>query len=387
MPRLRRFLSELGGAFGDLGTFVPHVIGAIAVAGLAPAGVLFGFGAFLVASGLFYGIPIAVQPMKAISALVLTGDLDAGQIAATGLVLGLVLLVLGLTGTIGRLARFIPQSVSAGLQLGLGLSMVLLGARLMLDSPLLGISALLVLLALSRSSRLPAAPVVVAAALALAGWNGMAGLPAMPLEWTWPASVPLALSDFVAAIERGLVAQLPLTLTNAVILTAALARELFPERSGRATERNLALSTGFANIALAPFGAMPMCHGAGGLQAQYRFGARTGLAPVLFGAMLLSAAFLFADGAVALFAAIPLAAIGALLAVAGADLAFSRRLLDARAECRPAIAAAAIGTLAFDPAVGLVSGWTVEIVRTALRGRGRAPAPAAGDRDTPPERK
>jgi len=62
----RSILQEASGACGDLGTFIPHVIGAITVAGLAPAGVLFGFGLFLVSTGLFYGLPLPVQPMKEI---------------------------------------------------------------------------------------------------------------------------------------------------------------------------------------------------------------------------------------------------------------------------------------------------------------------------------
>jgi xanthine/uracil/vitamin C permease (AzgA family) len=52
-------------------------------------------------------------------------------VAAAGLILGLILLVLGATGWIVRLARAIPQSVSAGLQLGLGLLMGFLGVKLM----------------------------------------------------------------------------------------------------------------------------------------------------------------------------------------------------------------------------------------------------------------
>jgi Molybdate transporter of MFS superfamily len=60
----RGLLAEFGGACGDLGTFIPHVIGAITIAGLAPFGVLFGFGLTLIGSGLFYGIPMAVQPMR-----------------------------------------------------------------------------------------------------------------------------------------------------------------------------------------------------------------------------------------------------------------------------------------------------------------------------------
>src|SRR5437899_32859 len=117
------FIRECSGACGDLGTFIPHVIGAITVAGLAPAGVLFGFAAFLIASGVFYGLPIPVQPMKAVSAVILTDGLRPGEIAAAGMILGIVLVTLGATGAIGRIARLIPQSVSAGLQLGLGLLM------------------------------------------------------------------------------------------------------------------------------------------------------------------------------------------------------------------------------------------------------------------------
>src|ERR1700757_3765813 len=95
---LRTLLQECSGACGDLGTFIPHVIGAMTVAGLAPAGVLFGFGAFLIATGLFYGLPLPVRPMKAVSAVILTDRLRPGEVAAAGMMLGLVLLVLGITG-------------------------------------------------------------------------------------------------------------------------------------------------------------------------------------------------------------------------------------------------------------------------------------------------
>src|SRR6266478_5772556 len=85
------FLQECSGACGDLGTFIPHVIGAITVAGLGAAGVLFGFGVFLVGSGLFYGLPLPVQPMKAVSAVILTNGLRPGEIAAAGILLAAIL--------------------------------------------------------------------------------------------------------------------------------------------------------------------------------------------------------------------------------------------------------------------------------------------------------
>ena len=141
------------------------------VAGLAPAGVLFGFGAFLISTGLFYGLPLPVQPMKAVSAVILTGGLRPGEVAAAGMMIGVILLVLGITGWIGRLARVIPQSVSAGLQLGLGLLMGVLGIKLMLQTPWIGFPALAMLFLLTRIPRCPAAPIVLGAA-AVIGWFG-----------------------------------------------------------------------------------------------------------------------------------------------------------------------------------------------------------------------
>src|SRR5437588_5754258 len=83
-------IQECSGACGDLGTFIPHVIGAITVASLAPAGLLFGFAVFLIGAGLFYGLPLPVQPMKAVSAaVILTDGLRPGEVAAAGMRLGI----------------------------------------------------------------------------------------------------------------------------------------------------------------------------------------------------------------------------------------------------------------------------------------------------------
>jgi len=145
----------------------------------------------------------------------------------------------------------------------------------------------------------------------------------------------------------------------------------FPQWSRRwssPSERNLAISSGLANVLLSPFGAMPMCHGAGGLQAQYRFGARTGHAPILFGSALLILAVGLADDAAAVFAMIPAGAVGALLIMAGTDLAVSRRLFDARPSCWP-VGVTALATLVINPAVGLALDWISELVRATIMRR------------------
>jgi Molybdate transporter of MFS superfamily len=61
-------VGEVSGSLGDLGTFLPHIVGAITIVGMEPTGILTTFGLFYALSGAFYGIPMAVQPMKAASA-------------------------------------------------------------------------------------------------------------------------------------------------------------------------------------------------------------------------------------------------------------------------------------------------------------------------------
>jgi MFS superfamily sulfate permease-like transporter len=363
----RSIVQEASGACGDLGTFIPHVIGAMTVAGLAPAGVLFGFGVFLISTGLFYGLPLPVQPMKAVSAVILTDGLRPGEVAAAGLMLGVVLLVLGITGWIGRIARAIPQSVSAGLQLGLGLLMGVLGVKLMLQTPWIGVCALAALVLLVRIPRCPAAPIVLAASAAV-GWASSGGMTSLQIAFapSLPHLVIPTWTEVWRSLEIAVLPQLSLTLTNAVIVTASLTRELFPATGSIASERNLALSSGLANVLLSPFGAMPMCHGAGGLQAQYRFGARTGLAPIILGVVVLLLAVGFADHAAALFAVIPIGAVGALLILAGTDLAISRRLFDGKPSCWPVIGVTALFTLTINPALGLILGWIAELIRAAI---------------------
>jgi hypothetical protein len=54
---------------------------------------------------------------------------------------------------------------------------------------------------------------------------------------------------------------------------------------------------------------------------------------------------------------------GALLLVAGTDIAMSKRLFDARPACLPAIGIAAAATTLLNPMFGLAAGWAVEAVR------------------------
>jgi hypothetical protein len=128
-PRFAWNMGEVSGSLGDLGTFLPHIVGAITVVKMDPTGILTTFGLFYAFAGAFYGVPMAVQPMKAASAAVLIEPMEPAAIAGAGLVIGAFFLILGLTGVVSRFARALPGSIAAGLQLGLGLSLAALGIR------------------------------------------------------------------------------------------------------------------------------------------------------------------------------------------------------------------------------------------------------------------
>src|SRR4029077_18680152 len=79
--------------------------------------------------------------------------------------------------------------------------------------------------------------------------------------------------------EFAVLPQIPLTLTNAIIVTRVFSRKLFPREVHSVNERNLALTTGLGNLLAAPFGGYLMCHGAGGIAGHFRFGGGDPRAP------------------------------------------------------------------------------------------------------------
>ncbi len=160
--------------------------------------------------------------------------------------------------------------------------------------------------------------------------------------------------------------QLSLTFTNAIVLTALIAGDYFGDRAAHVTPVRLSLSSGLANLLLTPFGALPMCHGAGGLAAHYRFGGRSGTVPLLLGLVLFAFALLPGGLGLTILAAIPVAGLGALLMMAAGELALTKRLFDCKPSCWPVIALTAGVTIWADPFWGLLAGSCGELVRLAV---------------------
>ena len=225
-PAVRRSfawnLDEVSGALGDLGTFLPHIIGAITVVGMNPTGIFVTFGLFYAASGAFYGVPMAVQPMKAASAAILIQPMSPGAVAGAGLVIGAFFLIAGASGLVGRIARALPPTVAAGLQLGLGLSLAGLGIRYVEHQVWLGLFMCALMLALMRIPRMPVALVAVISGAAIGVLTGLSPpIPALDFGLHLPHLVWPNLAQVEDGVIHAVLPQIPLTLTNAIIVTAA----------------------------------------------------------------------------------------------------------------------------------------------------------------------
>lgn len=350
-------IREVGGAFGDLGTFLPHVIAAIVVVGMSPSGVLLGFGLFYLAAGAVFGVPMPVQPMKAASAAVLVEALTPAEVAGAGLVIGAFFLLAGASGFITRLTQKVPASVTAGIQLGLGLALALLGARIMAEQIWLAAVVIAVVVLFLNSQRVPAALVGLAVGMGAAATTGqLAPVSGLAFGLHSPSLALPGWSEMLRGAQLAAIPQIPLTLTNAVIVTAAVTARYFPKEVHRVNERSLSLSTGIANLLVAPFGGYPMCHGAGGMAAHYRFGARTATAPAVIGVTLLGVGLLLGDDATLILTLVPAAVVGSLLLVSGLELAWSAKAGEYRRTDAWVIAVVAAVGIAANLAVAFVVG-------------------------------
>ena len=325
-------LRELSSAFADLGTFLPLVLGLIVVAGVDPVGLLYGFGLFAIATGVVYRRPIPVQPMKAVAAMGIAGLVSYDVLIATGILLGLTLITLSYTNIIGWLKGLFPRTVLLGMRLALAISLV---ASVLdySDFELLPVFILLVGLMAMQLSPLKAFSCLVTLLIGW-WWLGESDLwPEMVVQYALPVYNLPNTDTLLAVLKTTYFPQLALTLTNALILTAVIAHDYFPERSQQLTEKRFARTSGFANLLLAPFGAIPMCHGAGGLSAYYGLGSRTGWSIAIFGMGCLVIAFLFGSQAVNTLRIVPDEVIVTLVLYASWILAEPSKLLKISPFC------------------------------------------------------
>jgi len=376
---LRFDRQEISGSLGDMGTFLPLAVAMVNRCGLNFGHLLFFAGAMNFASGLIFGIPIPVQPMKSIAAVAIAEGLDENTILAAGIGAGIVLLILALTGLIDVIHRYIPRSIVRGIQLAIGLKLLMKGAAMIIgvgnwlaaDSIVTGVLCFLLILATINSRKFPSALVVLFGGIVLLFISNPSIFTKLSLGWELPWLRNFTASDFLTGFWRGTIPQLPLTVLNSIVAVSVLSRDLFPDRALQ--PRKVTLSVALMNLIACPLGGMPMCHGAGGLAAQYRFGARTGGSVVFLGLAKMSLAVLFGGSLMVIMTRFPLSILGVLLVFSGLELAVVCRDQTQKQNFMVMILTAGV-SVAANVAFGFLIGVIVAIILRRLSRPTRAEA-------------
>jgi MFS superfamily sulfate permease-like transporter len=283
----------------------------------------------MIASGSWYRTPFPVQPMKAIGAVATTQAAQTAIITpqavyGAALVTGIIWLVLGLTGATRWVANLVSRPVATGIILGLGLGFMLEGIKLMAVGWLLSAAILTVALLLLSNRRIPAMFVLLVGGAAIAVARDLSLLDALG-DIRFDPRVPsfalagISWSDLALGIVFLALPQLPLTLGNAIIAVTDENNRLFPNRP--VSERSVSISTGLMNLFDSAIGGVPVCHGAGGMAGHVRFGARTGGALIILGAVLIVLGLFFSSSVETIFRVIPSEVLGVILFLTGAQLA------------------------------------------------------------------
>ena len=323
-------IQEMAGAFGDLGTLIPFVVGYITINHMDPAGILVGFGIFKLWAGFYFKTPVPIQPMKAIGTAAITqgGAITPGAIFASGLFTGVVWGFMGLSGAVSWIEKITRRPVVQGIVLGLGLGFVVEGVKMTHGDLLLAAIAGAMTLVLLSYPRLPAmlALLALGAGVALVREPTLlADLARMSFHFRLPTTglSQIAWSDVAAGIMILGLPQLPLTLGNAIISTVEENNTHFPDRP--ITVKEVALDHAALNLVGTALGGIPMCHGAGGMAGHIRFGAKTGGALVILGSLVLFVGLFLADSVATLFKCFPPVILGVILLFGGLELAAGGR--------------------------------------------------------------
>jgi SulP family sulfate permease len=328
-------LAEFSGALADLGVMLPLILALISLNGMDTTAVFVGVGVAYILVALVYRLPIPVQPLKSVSAIALAMGLSPAVIVTGAIWNALAFLGMGLAGVDHWVQKAFPKPVVRGIQLGLASLLFKSAWNLVRKTPdgwqygltlngqtfawlwvLLGGAVMFLVTFLLWKRDLAALGVVI---FGVGISTVHLGLPPLSIQFTLPRLLPIVPTweQFWQGLILLALPQIPLSLGNSIYATADAARHYFGERAARVTERKLMLTMGATDAMTAVIGGVPLCHGCGGLTAHYRFGARTGGAPLMLGGIFLALGLLGGPASMKLFGLIPFPVLGVLLAYVG----------------------------------------------------------------------
>ncbi|KAK7311844.1 hypothetical protein RJT34_10247 [Clitoria ternatea] len=404
---------ELNGAMGDLGTYIPIVLALTLAKNLNLGTTLIFTGFYNIITGAVYGVPMPVQPMKSIAAVALSDPtFSVPHIMASGILTGAILLLLGATGLMQLVYKLIPLSVVRGIQLAQGLSFALTAVKyvrkvqnlpkskslddrhwLGFDGLVLAIVCVCFIVIVNGAGEdnesgtgnstddndnygykndnrdgegrkmnkwrkvvfsLPSAFIVFVLGVVL----GFIRRPKVVHEIKFgPSSIEvvrMTRNEWKQGFIKGTVPQLPLSILNSVIAVCKLSSDLFPGKDFSVT--SLSVTVGTMNLVGGWFGAMPCCHGAGGLAGQYKFGGRSGGCVAVLGAAKVVLGFVLGSSLAHFFEQFPVGILGVLLLFAGIELALASRDMNTKEDSFVMLFSTAVSLVGSSAALGFLWG-------------------------------
>ncbi|KAL4585258.1 hypothetical protein LXL04_009874 [Taraxacum kok-saghyz] len=401
--------AELNGAMGDLGTYIPIVLALTLAADLNLGTTLIFTGVYNIVTGAIYGVPMPVQPMKSIAAVAISDpDFGIPETMAAGICTGVILTVLGVTGLMQLAYRLIPLPVVRGIQLAQGLSFAMTAVKyirkvqdfstskskgnrhwLGLDGLLLAIICVCFITLVNGAgheaeheiandeenqeiqnkrrnwrrtvvSNLPSAFLVFLLGVILAIIREPKVIKGFKFGPSSINLVKISKESWKRGFVKGTIPQLPLSILNSVIAVCKLSTDLFPEKTVTAT--SVSVTVGLMNLTGCWVGAMPCCHGAGGLAGQYKFGGRSGGCVALLGAAKLLLGLVLGSSIVKILTAFPVGVLGVLLLFAGIELAMCARDMKSKEESFLVLVCTAVSLVGSSAALGFVTGMVVHLL-------------------------
>jgi MFS superfamily sulfate permease-like transporter len=306
-------LREFSGSLGDWGVLIPFVIGYIAIVGLNPAGIFICLGITNIILGIKYNLPLPVQPQKTIGTVAISQKWSPNLVISTGFGTGIIWAILGLSKQLNKIVKKVPVVAVRGIQLGLTLILGWAAIIMINDNLILGFICISIILLSIKIKKVPSAIILMFIGIFILFYTGIVYISDITVDLPqFEFQVPTLDNILIGMLIAG-IAQLFLTLTNVMIATIALVKDLFPEKENIIDANSLALTMGIMNLINPFIRGMPLCHGSGGLAAQYAFGARTGGSMIFEGILEIILGLFFSELLFLVFNQFPKAILGAML--------------------------------------------------------------------------
>lgn len=354
--------NELAGSFGDIGTDLPLIIGMIIVSGIDSTSTFIIYGILQIFSGIYYGIPMAVQPLKAVAAIVIAQQISGDVLYGGGLAIGIIMLFMTISGFIKKLASTIPKAVIRGIQFGLGITLVNIALKDyvtkgsgIVEWILVAVSFFLVLLLL-KNKKYPAALVIIGLGIVYSlifkiSFNEFISIkPEVHLPKVFIPSFDNILQGLLLLA----LPQIPLSIGNSILASEQLSKDLFPQK--KLTSSKIALTYSFMNIFSPFFSGIPVCHGSGGMAGHHAFGARTGGSVFIYGVFFLIIGLFFSKSFDTVVSIFPMQILGVILFFEGLTLVYLVK--DLKRTKKELYIAMMVGLMAF----GLPYGFLVALI-------------------------